>query len=183
MAMRLSLQHFARERALNGGIQWCVRITGISFVVYYASTDELSSRFVGEVFRPMSSSVSGCTFAECNLTEQPDIVSHITQSTTPIQFVPAMILYVNGRPVKLFPPNIDRTRGNIQKWIVRSIQTQDFVVQEDSHRAAVREDPAGNPHYHLTEAERIMGITAYNRLDLAHLTYMEAYPPDREQRR
>jgi thioredoxin-like negative regulator of GroEL len=75
----------------------CNRIRGLSFVLFYANKCERCKHFM-PLFKTLPYSVQGCQFAMINVSQNSEIVSMSRETIAPINYVPFIIMYVNGRP-------------------------------------------------------------------------------------
>jgi hypothetical protein len=165
MTTRLSNESFYIDNS-TGKPLFCSKLPGISFVVFHSSTDEVSQNFMGQ-FRMLPGSIHMCTFAECDIYRQREVIWKSNQTSVPIRYVPFMILYINGKPADAFPRAVRRTLSNIQQWIVHKIRSQDFLIQDDA-------DNGAGPAHPRRPAVHPLGIP-YNRKG-TYMPYAKAYP-------
>ena len=83
----------------NKGPALCIKIPDLTFVLFHADPDrcahchELIPEFV-----KLPYVISGCRFAMVNLNRNAEIVKMSKSTTTPLEYVPYLVLYINGRP-------------------------------------------------------------------------------------
>lgn len=68
-----------------------------SAVLFYATTCDFCKPYI-EIFKKLPGNVAGCTFAITNIQSNMNIVQMAKQTISPIEFVPLIIYYVDGRP-------------------------------------------------------------------------------------
>jgi thioredoxin-like negative regulator of GroEL len=100
------------------------------------------------VFRQLPQVVHGCTFGMINVSTNARVV-HMSRSTIlPIQYVPLVILYVNGQPFYKYKGAL--TVPDIQKFIVQMSQMleskQQFVKPPEKPGKRIPEFSIGIPY-------------------------------------
>jgi len=75
----------------------CNGIKGISLVMFYSPLCPISQTLLPE-FRRLPQVINGCKFCILNINENQDIITLSEQTISPIEFVPYIIFYINGRP-------------------------------------------------------------------------------------
>ena len=68
-----------------------------SVVLFYATTCDFCKPYI-QIFKKLPGNVAGCTFAITNIQSNMNIVQMAKQTISPIEFVPLIIYYVDGRP-------------------------------------------------------------------------------------
>ena len=68
-----------------------------SVVLFYATTCDYCKPYI-QIFKKLPGNVAGCTFAITNIQSNMTIVQMAKQTISPIEFVPLIIYYVDGRP-------------------------------------------------------------------------------------
>lgn len=88
---------FRIEQGSKGPIL-CNNIQGMCLVFFYSKKCVHCQNFL-PAFKTLPHQVPGCMFAEANVTIKNQALIQMSRATvTPIEFVPLMILYVNGKP-------------------------------------------------------------------------------------
>jgi thioredoxin-like negative regulator of GroEL len=100
------------------------------------------------VFRQLPQVVHGCTFGMINVSTNARVV-HMSRATIlPIQYVPLVILYVNGQPFYKYKGAL--TVPDIQKFIVQMSQMleskQQFVKPPEKPGKRIPEFSIGIPY-------------------------------------
>lgn len=83
----------------NKGQALCIKYPELTFVFFHADADRCAHchELLPE-FRKLPYIISGCKFALVNLNKFPEIVKMSKSTTTPLEYVPYLVLYINGRP-------------------------------------------------------------------------------------
>ncbi len=79
------------------GSTLCVTIEGYTLVLYYSTKCEHCQKLI-PIFKRLPGSVGGCTFAMTNVSQNKNIVKMSINTMAPIQFVPYIVLHINGEP-------------------------------------------------------------------------------------
>jgi thioredoxin-like negative regulator of GroEL len=113
------------EKLLN-----CQVNQGLLLVLFYSTQCEHCQKAI-PVFRQLPQVIHGCSFGMINVSTNAKVV-HLSRSTiSPIQYVPLVVLYVNGEPYYKYKGTI--ALPEIQKFIVQMSQMleskQQFVNQ------------------------------------------------------
>ena len=73
------------------------RISGFSLVLFYSTQCKHCVNFVPN-FRKLPGVISGCQFGMINISKNKDLIKISSRTITPIEYVPYLILYSNGKP-------------------------------------------------------------------------------------
>lgn len=115
----------AQEKLLN-----CQVNTGLLLVLFYSTQCEHCQKAI-PVFRQLPQTIHGCAFGMINVSTNAKVVHQSRTTISPIQYVPLVILYVNGEPYYKYKGAI--SLPDIQKFIVQMSQIleskQKFVNQ------------------------------------------------------
>jgi thioredoxin-like negative regulator of GroEL len=132
------------EKLLN-----CQVNQGLLLVLFYSTQCEHCQKAI-PVFRQLPQMIHGCSFGMINVSTNAKVV-HLSRTTiSPIQYVPLVVLYVNGEPYYKYKGTI--SLPEIQKFIVQMSQMleskQQFVQKDLSTKEARRipEYSIGIPH-------------------------------------
>lgn len=119
----LSTEDFEIRQGQKGQIL-CNKLEGLSLILFY-STDCQYCKPLLPKFRSLPNMISGCKFGIINLSKNTKLIHMSKQTIDPINYVPYIVLYVNGRPYLRYEgPHEER---DIQKFIIdvgSSIQTK-----------------------------------------------------------
>lgn len=117
---------------------------GMLLVLFYSTQCEHCKKAI-PVFKELPRLIQGCSFGMINVSTNAKVV-HMSKTTiAPIQYVPLIVLYINGSPSYKYKGIITITE--IQKFIIEmssKLQTrQQFVKQSDELTTkSVKEIPA-----------------------------------------
>jgi thiol-disulfide isomerase/thioredoxin len=92
-------------------------ISGISILLFYSKQCR-HCQFILPTFYSFPEKISGCIFGLVNISINKSLAITSQQTNTPIQYVPLIILYVNGRPFKKYSGPLDEQ--NIRAFILHS---------------------------------------------------------------
>jgi hypothetical protein len=87
---------FEPQTGTKGAIL-CNRIKGLSLCMFYSPMCKISEALLPK-FKHLPQIINGCKFCVLNINENQGIISLSRQTIAPIEFVPYIIFYVNGRP-------------------------------------------------------------------------------------
>jgi hypothetical protein len=148
----------------KGDALLCHRIKDFSLVLFYSKNCKICPGVI-EIFKRLAGKVSGCHI--CMTQMNKDIFKMSMGTNTPVEYVPLVILYTNGKPLIRC-----ETEYNEQTLI-------DFII-DVSERLRKREDtttyakPTGNVPYSGDIPVYSFGIPISNK-DVFYLTYDDAY--------
>lgn len=92
-----------------------LKIPGFAFI-FFMSKECTFCDDVKPAFNRVSQMIQGCTFAYMDVDQkQQQIVTMSHQTGAPIQYVPLLLLFVNGRCVGKFTPDEDNPSNNLTK--------------------------------------------------------------------
>lgn len=100
----------------------CVKHSGVMVILYYSMTCQYCHGAM-EVLEKLAPSMPNVTFGIFNIGENLEIASASQETSTPIQYVPITILYVNGTPHVQFNGDEDvQTLRNTILSVINDIQ-------------------------------------------------------------
>lgn len=116
MAGLLYLQNddFEIRRGTRGNIL-CHGIEGFSMILFY-STQCVHCQGLIPIFKRLPGTIHGCQFGMVNVSTFRDIIAKSRQTIVPINYVPYMIFYYNGKPFMIYKGEYDMR--SIQNFIV-----------------------------------------------------------------
>lgn len=108
MINHLNASHFY----VNNKRQLCNKIPNNSFVMFTSPSCIYCTRLIPS-FTKLSESLRGCVFAIMDVEQNKRHVLQLaSSSSTPIEYVPYVVLYANGVPVKQFVPSEENPMEN-----------------------------------------------------------------------
>lgn len=96
----------------NGAL--CTELSGFSMLFFYSSQCQHCQKF-GPLFQELPKQVMRCSFGMINVGKNKRIVNVAQNTSTPITFVPLIIMYVNGVPFAQYSG--EYTQASIQRFI------------------------------------------------------------------
>jgi thioredoxin-like negative regulator of GroEL len=105
---------------------------GILLVLFYSTQCEHCKNAI-PIFRQLPQSIHGCSFGMINVSTNAKVVHMARNTISNIQYVPLIVLYVNGEPTYKYKGPINLQ--DIQKFIVQMSKLfeskQQFVKPQD----------------------------------------------------
>lgn len=92
----LSAADFNLKRGTKGGIM-CTRIRGVSLVLFYSTKCRHCQSLI-PIFKKLPGTIAECQFAMINISQNKQCIQMSQQTIAPIEIVPYMLLYINGKP-------------------------------------------------------------------------------------
>lgn len=112
----LTAQDFNIQRGSRGPIM-CHGISNYSLIMFY-STQCSHCQTLIPIFKKLPGTVGHCQFGMVNVGANRKCVEMSKQTIVPIEYVPLIILYINGKPFMRYPKNYAYTMENLQKFVV-----------------------------------------------------------------
>jgi thiol-disulfide isomerase/thioredoxin len=94
--VRLRQDDFYIDEGTKGKVL-CNGIKGISLVMFWSPGCNICTGLEPK-FKRLPQIIAGCKFCLLNINENPNVISMARQTIAPIEFVPYIVLYANGRP-------------------------------------------------------------------------------------
>lgn len=110
----LSSDDFEIKQGQKGNIL-CNKFEGLSLILFY-STDCQYCKPLLPKFRNLPNLISGCKFGIINLSKNTKLIHMSKQTIDPINYVPYIVLYVNGRPYMRYSGNNEER--DLQKFVM-----------------------------------------------------------------
>jgi thiol-disulfide isomerase/thioredoxin len=141
----LSSNDFVILKGLKGDIL-CNFIPGISLIMFYSNSCENCKNLI-PIFKQLPGNISGCQFGLVNLSQNKNIIEMSFNTITPIEFVPYIVLFNDGKPfirytgphnIKCLTQFIVEIAGTIKsrnKGINRPNQQQNQSNQSNQHQS------------------------------------------------
>ena len=159
MAIYLKPNDFVLE---NGELR--LKKEGFSFV-FFKTTACLYCNDVMPAFREISKRIQGCNFCEMDVYQNnSELVQMASKSTTPLTYVPYLLLYWKGRPIEQFKPNESDASQNT------NLMMQFFMQQHEKVSKNIQQPPT-----HPEISQYSIGIPGNHKGRVCRLTYEAAY--------
>jgi len=158
----LTDKDFTVSQGTKGNIL-CNAVKGLSLVFFYSTRCTFCQSFIPQ-YKKMPGNIKGCHFAMVNVSQFQKIVAMSTNTITPIQYVPYIVLYVNGKPYIKYEGDYD-----IQQLADFIIEVSTTLNQKEKflkNNTKVKESGNSIPSY--TNGKDITEKISY-------LTLIEAY--------
>lgn len=131
----------------------CTEIPGISFILFTSNSCKYC-KDIYPYFLRVSQIIQGCVFGIMNVdVMNQKIVAMSHRSSTPLQYVPYLMLYINGRPVAQYVPDEENSAHNVE--LMRS-----FLVAQTKRLTRQQNDTAGRHHHQNQPRHNDQGVGA-----------------------
>src|SRR3990167_4955851 len=78
-------------------IMMTTQVGGLSLLFYYSQECKKCPGFLEE-FRTVARRIPSCVFIVVNIDQDPNIINMTKKTNTPLDYVPYIIMYVDGKP-------------------------------------------------------------------------------------
>lgn len=138
--------NFYLAKGQQGKILLCSNLEGVSFVFFY-STNCPNCQPGIDVFRNLKDKFQQIKFCIVNINENPNIITKSNTSCTPIEYVPYLVLYFNGKPFLRYDGEI--VQEELVTFLVEVMKRIDnkikFSKSEKSEESDIPEYAGGVP--------------------------------------
>ena len=145
----LTTEDFQLAKGNKGSIL-CTSIPGFSLVLFYSTQCEFCQALI-PIFKKLPGTVGGCQFGMINVSHNKQCVIMSRETIAPIQVVPYIILYINGKPYMRYQgPHDAREIARFIVEVAEKMQTrQSFTTNTTtSNGANIKKSQDGNiPEY------------------------------------
>jgi hypothetical protein len=130
----LTSEDFFLDQSNDGKRVLCIDAKGLVLVCFHVNSNRCAhcEDTIPE-FKRLPQRIGGCKFALANLSMNPDVIKMSNMSKAPIEHVPFIILYVNGRPFLRYEG--ERTTQDMMEFIQEVVQKlqskQQFIEQKN----------------------------------------------------
>ena len=164
----LTSDDFSVQNGTKGKIL-CNPIPGFSLVLFY-STHCKHCRILIPIFKRLPGTIGGCHFGMLNVGTNKKTIQDSKQTVTKLEYVPLIILYVNGKPFMRYAGKYDK--DDITKFVVsmskRVQNKQTFSGKKDPN---IKEDPRGGiPAFSIGKP-----LHGDGRKEVSYLEFEKAY--------
>jgi thiol-disulfide isomerase/thioredoxin len=134
----LTTDDFQIQRGSKGNIM-CTNIQGFSLILFYSTQCEHCQSLI-PIFKRLPGSVGGCQFGMINVSHNKQCVIMSRQTIAPINVVPYIVLYINGKPYMRYNgPHDQREIGRFIVEVSQKVQNKDNFTKDEN----VKQDPRG----------------------------------------
>lgn len=162
----LTERDFTVQSGVKGDIL-CHGIKGFSLILFYSTQCQHCQNFIPK-FKTLPGSIGGCQFGMINVSMHKSIIQMARNTIAPIEYVPYLILYINGRPFMKYDGPYES--NEIRRFVVEvasQVQNKQQFVSEKAQNV-----PKSIPAY--TIGKPIKGDIK-NRRDVTYLDFNHAY--------
>lgn len=142
----LSSDDFYVNETPNGKLLNSNVNNGLCLILFY-STQCVHCQKAIPVFKQLPQLIHGCSFGMINISTNAKVVHMSRTTVSPVQYVPYLILYINGEPAYKYKGGI--TLQEIQKFIFNISQQiqpkQKFIDSLDKDEKKIPEYTTGIP--------------------------------------
>ena len=164
----LTSDDFQLQRGMKGNIM-CHSIGGYSLILFYSTHCTYCQQLI-PIFKKMPGTINGCQFGIINVSTNRACVEMAKNSVAPVEYVPYIVLYVNGRPHMVYKgPYVE---SEIRRFIIEvahNIQTKQQFSKEKVRQPTKR----GIPEY--TVGIPVMSGEGRDE-NVTYLPFPKAYP-------
>lgn len=171
----LTADDFQLFRGTKGSIMG-TSIPGFSLILFYSTQCEHCQTLI-PIFKKLPGTVGGCQFGMINVSHNKSCIMMSRQTIAPIEVVPYIILYVNGKPYMRYKGPQDAKE--IARFIVEvSQKAQQNTKRSSKIDSKIKEDPKGGiPAY--TIGKPLCGPDD----DVCYLEFNNAYGQTQQNQR
>jgi thiol-disulfide isomerase/thioredoxin len=109
----------------------CHDISGFSLVLFYSNHCEYCGYLI-PIFKTLPNILKGCHFAMINVSQNQQIIQMSNYTITPLEYVPYIILYIDGKPYMRYDGAPDL--NDIRSFIIEiSNSFQNKFNRQDRH--------------------------------------------------
>lgn len=141
------------------------KIKGFTFILFYSTACTYCKDFL-PIFKSLPGSINGCQFGIVNVSMCKQMIIASQKTRTPIQYVPYIVLYTNGKPTLRY--NGPNDIGSIQKFIVEAVNIIQTKVSFTSHK-----NITVHPNKHIPEYS--LGVPCCGEDNVCYLNFGDAY--------
>ena len=142
----LSYGDFHIQRGTNSPLL-CHGMNHISLIMFH-STQSAYSQQIAPIFKMLPQAIRGCQFGIIKIGQNMNLVQMAAQTNTPIEYVPLIIMYVNGIPYMEYKGPADLE--NMRQFIITqytAIEKQISFTNQNNTNAYAQQATQQNVHY------------------------------------
>jgi hypothetical protein len=122
----------------NKGALLCNRLKGFSLIFFYSTQCSYCQTFIKN-YKKMPDLVNGCQFGLVNISKNKDVVFMSRDTISPLQYVPYIILYNDGKPIVRYDGPYDENELSTFVYeMSKKIQETKKIVPDNK---TLKEDP------------------------------------------
>ena len=149
----------------------CHEIPGFSLILFYSTSCQYCQDLI-PIFKLLPGSIGGCQFGMINISKNKKIVAMSRETVTKIEYVPLILLYVNGLPYMRYdgPHDLEQIKKFVLD-VARMVQNkQQFSTQpgKNEQEPTIKSNDKDVPAY-------CIGNPLYGKKDVCYLEFDDAY--------
>lgn len=165
----LTSDDFITSKGTKGPIL-CHSIPGFSLILFYSNQCPHCKMLI-PIFKCLPGTIGGCQFGMLNVGANKDCIRMSKETIAPINYVPYIVLYINGRPFMRYQGPYDQ--NEIKRFVIDVAQKVQNKQKFSDDK--VKEDPRGGiPQYTI-------GHPLYGDDDVTYLEFDTAYEKDKKK--
>ena len=170
----LTSDDFQIQRGSKGPIL-CTTLHGFSLILFYSTQCEHCQSLI-PIFKRLPGSIGGCQFGMINVSHNKNCIIMSRQTIAPINEVPYIVLYVNGKPYMRYRgPHDPSEIGRFIIEVSQKVQTNQNFTKDDQR--IKQNTKSGIPEF--TIGKPLCGTDD----KVCYLEFDEAYGTDRTKSR
>lgn len=145
----------------NNGNLLCHKIQGFTLILFY-STDCVYCKELIPIFKKLPGTVGGCQFGMINVSTNEDVVELAKHTITPIDYVPLILLFYNGKPVMIYkgPKKAEVIQSFVIDVASKMQQKQKFYTKpKEQPERETQQRPLGATPQPIEKTSRIPAYT------------------------
>lgn len=116
---------------------------GTTLILFYSTTCQYCHEMMNK-FEELSTIISNCVFATCNIGDNMEVAEQSQYTDTPITYVPLLVLYINGLPYVRF--NGDEDVPTLRDIITKTTNELTHQISSASASPAQQQERANRPY-------------------------------------
>jgi len=101
----LNTDNFSISKGERGSLL-CNGIEGFSLILYYSTQCDYCHEVI-PIFKQLPKYIQGCKFGILNVSKNNKLIEMAKNTIAPLEYVPYIILYTNGKPFMRYEGNLD----------------------------------------------------------------------------
>ena len=164
----LTKEDFTIVKHAKGPLLCCQNIKGFSLILFYSTACEHCKNLI-PIVKKLPGTVSGCQFGMINVSVNRDVVNMSRATIAPIEYVPYIVLYVNGKPYMRYNGPHDMSKiGQFVYEVASNIQNQTAFAPD-----VIKKEGKQIPEYCIAKP-KCEELVCYLPMDEAYSTTMNS---------
>lgn len=125
---------------------------GLTLVLFYSKECKFCDNLINK-FKQLPSAIHGCQFAMVNVNRNMDLVEQSKSTIVPLEFVPDVILFVNGLPYMRYDGAHEISA--IRDFILHIYKTLEKTMFSPQQQAPSQQQQFGPPNHYLQQHQNV----------------------------